>query len=513
MGHLQLLLHMALAIVLAATSHAVYIVEGDKIESNEIYDNVVVDDHAIEDEKETVHKDSEVPEAKPGLKLECNLTPEQIAEIRSYEGRVNQIIEYVVNGPHKGKTYDTLATMVDQFGPRQSGSKSLVDAIEYMQQISIDHGLDNVHTEDVTVPHWVRNNESAWMTSPRLHRMNILGLGSSVGTPPEGITAEVLVVKDFDDLEAHADQIPGRIVAYNQGFENYGQSVAYRGRGAARASKLGAVAALVQSAASFSINSPHTGNNEYEAGVENIPVASITVEDAEMMSRMQERGQKIMVHLVMGAENLEPVVSQNTIVEVEGYDQPQKVVTVGGHLDSWDVGQGAMDDGGGVFISWNALVVLRDLDLVPRRTVRSIFYTGEEQGLFGGYAYYDAHSAEADNFQLILESDGGTFNPRGISFSGNDEATCIMQEVVNLTHVLQTTEIERGGEGPDIGMWIKEGVPIGSLINDNDRYFWFHHSDADTMSVEDSDTLDRCTALWTAVAYVTADMNIDLPHT
>lgn len=217
--------------------------------------------------------------------------------------------------------------------------------------------------------------------------------------------------------------------------------------------------------------------------------------------------------LTMNAINYPETTSRNTIAELDGYELPQEVVVVSGHLDSWDVGQGAMDDGGGVTISWNAAVVLKKLGLRPRRTLRVILWTGEEQGLIGGQDYYDKHVDEKENFQLLMESDIGTFSPLGIAFSGNEEATCIMQEIMQLLQPLNTTQLVSPMDGgPDIDVWKQAGVPTGSLYNANDKYFWFHHSEGDTMSVEDPDTLDRCLALWTSVAYVTADMTHRLPH-
>ncbi|XP_042224675.1 carboxypeptidase Q-like [Homarus americanus] len=444
---------------------------------------------------------------------QCNLPPELVDEIKSYQDTVDQIIEYVVRGDYKGRTYEVLAELVDTFGPRMTGSGQLEAAIDWMLELSEAEGLENTHTEDVTAPHWVRNTESAWMTQPRLHQLNMLGLGGSVGTPPEGIKAEVLVVKDFDDLQKHADQAVGKIVVFNQEWVSYGVSVKYRFLGASKAAEVGAVASLIRSAASFSINSPHTGQQEYTDPQHKIPTACITVEDAAMMDRMQARGQKIEVHLTMGAESYPDIITRNTITEVLGHQAPDEAVVVSGHLDSWDVGQGAMDDGGGAMISWNSAVVLQRLGLRPRRTLRAILWAAEEQGGYGGDAYHKNHVNESDKFQLIMESDSGTFNPLGLGFDGTQEATCIMEEVMKLLHSINATKVVReNGGGPDIEVWVNDGVPLGSLYNANEKYFWFHHSNGDTLSVEDSDVLDHCLAVWTSVAYVTADMTQRIPH-
>ncbi|XP_042224672.1 carboxypeptidase Q-like [Homarus americanus] len=444
---------------------------------------------------------------------QCNLPPELVDEIKSYQDTVDQIIEYVVRGDYKGRTYEVLAELVDTFGPRMTGSGQLEAAIDWMLELSEAEGLENTHTEDVTAPHWVRNTESAWMTQPRLHQLNMLGLGGSVGTPPEGIKAEVLVVKDFDDLQKHADQAVGKIVVFNPVWVSYGETVKYRSQGASKAAEVGAVASLIRSIGPFSINSPHTGQQEYTDPQHKIPTACITVEDAAMMDRMQARGQKIEVHLTMGAESYPDIITRNTITEVLGHQAPDEAVVVSGHLDSWDVGQGAMDDGGGAMISWNSAVVLQRLGLRPRRTLRAILWAGEEQGLYGGFAYHKNHVNESDKFQLLLESDIGTFNPLGLAFNGTQEATCILEEVTKLLHSLNATKVVSPMDGgPDIEVWMKDGVPTGSLYNANEKYFWFHHSNGDTLSVEDSDVLDHCLAVWTSVAYVAADMTQRIPH-
>ncbi|KAK8386752.1 hypothetical protein O3P69_017900 [Scylla paramamosain] len=392
---------------------------------------------------------------------QCVLPPGMAEEIQGYQEVVDRVIDYVTTGDFKGQVYSHLANLVDTFGPRMTGTGELEAAIDWMVEQSIAENLDNVHTEDVQVPHWVRNNESAWMTLPRLKQLHIMGLGSSVGTPPQGITADVLVVKSFDELKKQGLKAAGKIVVFNPTWESYGVTVQYRSQGASEAAKVGAVAALVVSITPFSIASPHTGQQYYS--VENkIPVASVTLEDAAMMERMQARGQNITVKLIMGAKNYPDTISRNTVAEILGTHQPKETVLVSGHLDSWDVTQGAMDDGGGMMMSWAALVVMRKLNIRPRRTVRAVLWTGEEQGLHGGIEYFKRHQHDHEQFQLIMESDSGTFTPQGISFSGTPEATCIMEEVLKLFHRINATQLTNPMTGgPDIAVWEKLGVPTG----------------------------------------------------
>lgn len=454
---------------------------------------------------------SNMPKPSPPRQAKCNVSEALKQEIASYAPIVAKIAQFAINGSYKGYTYNQLADCVDTFGSRIAGSKNLENAIDYMVKVLNGEQLENVHTEEVDVPHWVRGNESAALISPRYKKLAILGLGGSVGTPMKGITAEVLVVKSFDELKAKAAEAKGKIVVYNQDFISYGKSVQYRQYGAVRAAEVGAVASLIRSIAPFSINSPHTGWQDYSDKVPKIPTACITIEDAEMLWRMATRlGQKMVITLQMEAQNLPMAKSRNTVAEIKGSLNPDQVVLVSGHLDSWDVGQGAMDDGAGAFISWSALSLLRKLGLRPRRTMRAVLWTGEEEGLWGAQAYYAAHLKEMDNFDLVMESDIGTFQPTGLSFSGSSEATCIMQEVVKLLDSMGATQLVTPSQGSDIDVFT--GIPQASLLNKNDKYFWFHHSEADMLTVENSDVLDVCTAVWAATSFVVANLKDMLPR-
>jgi carboxypeptidase Q len=282
----------------------------------------------------------------------------------------------------------------------------------------------------VKVPHWVRGSESATLVEPRNKSMYILGLGNSVGTPPEGILAEVLVVKSFDDLKEKAASAKGKIIVYNQDFVSYGTTVPYRSKGATEAAKVGGVASLIRSITPFSLNTPHTGMQTYGENVTQIPTACITIEDAHLLQRLQDEGYTIKILLQMGAQILPDVTSRNTVVELTGTEQPEKVVIVSGHLDSWDVGEGAMDDGGGVFISWGALALLKSLGLKAKRTIRGIFWTAEEFGYVGAYGYAKDHANETDNFLFVMESDIGTFNPVGLEYAAGAAGGCIINEIM-----------------------------------------------------------------------------------
>lgn len=433
-------------------------------------------------------------------------------EVASYNDIANQIIQLSVYGAAQNQSYNRLATLTDKFGSRLAGSQSLEDAIDYMlAQLKAD-GLENVHGEEAVIPHWIRGEESATMLQPRVHPLPMLGLGYSIGTGPAGITADVIVVKSFDELQARASEVPGKIVVYNNDYLGYGISVEYRALGAARAAKLGAVASLIRSVASLSIDSPHTGMQDYQDGIKKIPTACITVEDAEMMWRMAQRGERIQVFLNMSAQNLPSTISRNTVAEIKGSTYPEQVVLLSGHLDSWDVGQGAMDDGGGALISWQALSLVRQLGLRPKRTLRMVLWTAEEFGGVGAQAYYDQHKVDVNNFDLVMESDIGTFTPTGIDFTGSANATKIMTEVLKLLKPINASILDGNGEGTDISPWMSAGVPGASLKNLNDNYFYFHHSQGDTMTVQDPVAMNLCSAVWAVTSFVVADMDQMLPR-
>ncbi|XP_053690764.1 carboxypeptidase Q-like [Sabethes cyaneus] len=445
----------------------------------------------------------------------CNLSDNLLQEIKGYQSIVNKIISRIVDGEFAGQTWESLAELVDTFGARLAGSEQLEKAIDYVVEQMQHDQLENVHTENATVPHWVRGYESAQLVTPFKRNLPMLGLGTSVGTPRGGIIADVIAVESFQEFEKlAAEQVKGKIVVFVPKWESYGKTVMYRSKGASVASKKGAVATLIRSVTPFSIGSPHTGGQDYEDGVKKIPSACITVEDAEMILRKYRRGEQMTIHLEMEDRNLEPVVSRNTIGELLGTTYTNSsVVVVSGHLDSWDVGVGAMDDGGGALISWKAVTFLKAMGLRAKRTIRAILWTAEEEGYWGARAYKEAHKQnEKKEFNFFFESDMGTFEPKGLDFVGNKDAECIFREIVKLMSPLNATDFATPTDGgPDITNWTTRGFPGSSLLNKNEKYFWFHHSSGDSMAVEDPKNLDKCVALWAAAAYVVADLSISMP--
>jgi carboxypeptidase Q len=405
-----------------------------------------------------------------------------------------------------------LGEMVDTFGPRISGSEALEAALDWILEGMESDGLENVRSEPVLVPRWIRGVETAELIAPRHKRMDILGLGPSVPTPPEGIQAEVLVVESFEDLEGRAEEARGKIVLFDVPFTDYGETVQYRSRGAVAAARAGAVASLIRSVTPFSMNTPHTGVMGYEEGVPRIPHAALTLEDAAMLHRMQDRGERIEIHLTMASLDEGMVPSRNVMGEIVGREFPDEVVVLGGHTDSWDVGQGAMDDAGGVVAAWEAVRLMKELGLRPRRTVRVVGWTAEEVGIFGGEAYAEAPGREGEDHVLGIESDSGVFSPLGFGFTGSDEAFSIVRGIGRILDSVGAGEITRGGGGADIGPMMELGMPGMGLNVEPTRYFWYHHTNADTLEKLDPEELARCVAAMAVMAYVVADLPDPLPH-
>ena len=408
--------------------------------------------------------------------------------------------------------YERLGEMLDTFGHRLSGSSNLEKTLEWIIDTMKKDGLENVHGEEVMVPKWVRGREYARMSAPWGKDLAMLGLGGSVGTGGKELEGEVLVVSNFDELKQRAKDAKGKIILYNVPFTTYGKTVQYRYRGASEAAKVGAIASLVRSVGPYSMNTPHTGTSAYEDGVKKIPHAAITLEDAAMMGRMSRLGLKIKVTLYMEARSFGDVPSQNVMGEIRGSEYPDEVIVLGGHIDSWDVGEGAHDDGGGCVAAWHAVKLIKDLGLKPKRTIRAVMWTNEENGLRGGEAYRDNYINDLDNHILAMESDAGVFKPSGFGFTGSDEAFAILQDIGTLLTKIDSGVITKGGGGADIGPIMREGVPGMGLKVDGTRYFWYHHTAADTFDKVDKDEFNRCVATMAVMAYVVADMNDKLPR-
>ena len=407
-----------------------------------------------------------------------------------------------------------LEYLCDRIGNRIDGSPALAKAIEWVAGEMRREGLSNVRTPLVKVPHWVRGEESARLVEPIDSPVAMLGLGGSVGTPADGITADVIAVASFDELEAlGADKVRGKIVLYNAPWQGYGKTVQYRTAGASRAAKLGAVASLVRSVTPLSLRDPHTGMMGYDAGVPQTPHAAISVEDALRIQRLLDAGNRVRLQLKMSAQTLPDADAANVIGEIPGREKPEEIVVLGGHIDSWDVGQGAQDDGCGLVACWQAVVLMKQLNLTPRRTVRIVGWADEEHTGAGGKAYQAWVGDAVKNHVAAIEMDGGSERPVGYGFSIRGAKDDVMNRALSraksigkLLDGIGAGEMSKGGGGADISPIMALGVPGFGHRTVGLRYFEWHHSEADTLDKIDPKDFRLNVASLAVLAYVLADM-------
>ncbi|MEZ5294412.1 MAG: M28 family peptidase [Vicinamibacterales bacterium] len=408
--------------------------------------------------------------------------------------------------------WQRLAELTDTFGNRLAGTANLTRAIRWAEATMKKDGLANVRTEKVMVPRWVRGQESAVIVEPPEHPVVMLGLGGSVATPPAGLEADVLVVKDFKELDSRAAEAKGKIVLFNVTFTNYGETVAYRSGGATAAARHGAVASLVRAVGPMGLRTPHTGGMNYGDAAVKIPTAAIAAEDANRIQRLSDRGVRVRIRLRMEAHFEADVESANVFGEIVGRERPNEIVLVGCHFDSWDVGAGASDNGVGCVVTWEALRLMTSLGIQPRRTVRVGLFTNEENGLRGGTAYRDAYRDKAADHVLALESDSGVFAPASLGFTGPAAARRYIDDIGTLIAPLGLGGIRPGGGGADIGPIAQAGgVPMMAYNGDSTRYFTIHHTPADTVDRIAPDEVSKAAAAIAVVAYVVADMPERLP--
>ncbi len=421
----------------------------------------------------------------------------------------------------ESRAYAKLEYLCDRIGHRLSGSPSLDRAVRWAAETMSADGLD-ARLEAVAVPAWVRGKESATLVAPFARELRMLGLGNSVGTPPGGVTAEVVTVRDFDDFVTLCDSARGKIVLYTARMPaydeekgaGYGETVKFRVAGATAAAEAGAVAVLVRSVTARSLQTPHTGTLVYDPkkpNVPRIPAAALTTEDADFLSRLVSSGERVTVRLDMEAHFAPDAQSANVIGELRGSELPNEVVVIGAHIDSWDVGQGAQDDGGACCAIMEALRLLKSLGLVPRRTIRAVLFTNEENGTAGGRAYAEHHKAEMPDHVAAIEADSGIFRPVGFgSPKAEDERgariNARLAQVLTLLEPIGASARKDGGGGADIGPMAVHGVPQIGFDVDGRTYFDFHHTEADTLDKVSKTDLDLCVAALATVVYVLADM-------
>ena len=424
----------------------------------------------------------------------------------------NPVADITSSALTDGFAWDWLSTLCDLYGPRLSGSEAYDRAAAWAVESFQEAGFDRVWTEPVMVPHWVRGTEWARMTAPVDEPLIITGLGGSLGTPDEGVEAELVLVHDFEELEALGDAARGKIVLFNPEWNGYGSVAEYRVNGPAAASRAGAVGALVRSATGFSLGTPHTGMTRFGDDVRRIPAAAVTTETADRVERLIGRGEAVRVRWYSEAVN-HPLVEQPTVLaEVRGTDRPDEIVVAGCHFDSWDVGTGAHDDGAGCAVMVGAARLLLDERWRPRRTVRVVLFASEEQGGHAGPAYLEAHREELDRHVAAIESDSGCFAPAGFSVRGSAGAVGRVAELAAPLAGLGASTVTVGWAGVDIGPIVNAGVPGIGHRTHNDRYFDYHHSPADTLDKVDPDDLAANVAAVAGLLWGVANADEPLPR-
>jgi carboxypeptidase Q len=413
----------------------------------------------------------------------------------------------------RGEVWKKLEQLTVHIGPRLAGSEGLDRAIAWAEQTLRAEGHESVAIEPIKVPHWVRGAESAAVVKPRAQPLSILGLGGTVATPEGGIAAEVLVVSSRAELDRRVAEVKGKLVLLNPIMaeydrdkgDGYDKVYKYRNYGADWASAHGAAAVLVRSLTTRSLATPHTGGLRYSGKVKKIPAAAVSLEGAELISRLAARG-PVEVRLELSGRTLGEVDSGNVIAELRGSEKPEEIVVIGAHIDSWDIGQGAHDDAGGCAVMMQALSVLRRLDLRPRRTIRVVLFTNEENGLRGAFGYARAHAGEIKNHVAAMESDGGVFAPRGWLIEGGEQALEHARSIAGLLAPVKATEVRAGFSGADLIPLVEAGVPgVGHWV-EGERYFDLHHTAADTIDKVDPGELVDNVAAVAVFAYVAADM-------
>ena len=422
--------------------------------------------------------------------------------------------------------YQQVAHLTENIGPRPSGSAQAKAAVDYVAEELRKLGLE-VQLEEVKVPHWVRGTETAELTeypgqaSGTVQRVVLTALGGSTATPAEGIQADVVVVNNFEELKSLGrEKVAGKIVLFNEIFDkqkaaaglafvSYGEAVRYRAAGPRFAAELGAVAALVRSVGNADYRLPHTGFS-VAAG---IPAGAVTAEDAELMAHLAAQG-KVRMHLTLTPQKLPDAIGYNVIADLKGSEHAEQIVVVSGHLDSWDLGTGAIDDGAGVVVAMETAEILQKLHLRPKRTLRVIAWMDEESGGAGSQTYSKDHAGEFARHVAAIESDSGAAHPLGFDVKMTTAAGELLRPVLAILQSFGATALQPSAypPGADIAAMSEAGVPALGLMQDGRTYFNYHHTAADTLDKIVPSELRENAAAMAVMGYALASMKDPLPR-
>jgi len=425
--------------------------------------------------------------------------------------------------------YKQVAHLANNIGPRLSGSAQAAKSVEYVASELKAIGCE-VQLERVMVPHWVRGEETATLVQfpgqaeKTTQKIVLCALGASIATPADGITAEVIAVRNFDELKSlPRDKVTGKIVLFNypfdkqmaaegRGGEAYGEAVVYRGDGPSAAARQGAVACLIRSVGGADYRLPHTGQTHYAHDAPKIPAGAVTAEDADLIVDLVRQG-PVKMKLILTPQQLADVESANVIGDIKGSEHPEQVIVVSGHLDSWDLGTGAIDDAAGVAVSMEAENLIQKLHLKPKRTIRVIAWMNEENGSAGSKQYGKDHEKEMSNHFAAMETDGGAGHPLGINIKGKPEVKKMLAPVAAILQESGAGMLNLVEHcGADIEPLEKAGVPAFSPIQDSRFYFNYHHTAADTLDKIMPKELAENSAVVAVTAYALANVEQSLPR-
>jgi hypothetical protein len=417
------------------------------------------------------------------------------------------------------KAYERLGWLCDRIGHRISGSPELERAVAWVETTMKADGADRVWKDDVAVPRWIRGDARGRIVAPVEHPMSILALGMSLPTPPEGITAEVVQARSLDELRALGEKVRGKIVFFNrpierngEGEHGYGFGSNLRFSGNVEAAKLGAAAMIIRSLGTAQRHLVHTGTTAYDEAQPRIPGAAITGEDAGRIERLLAAGETVKVSLALTPQRMPDALSHNVLGEIRGRETPDEVVVIGGHLDSWDVGCGAQDNGAGVVVTMEAIRLLKKLGLQPRRTIRAVLFTNEENGGRGGKDYATRYADAMERHVAAIEIDSGGARPTGFGVSAGPGGLELVRRLAAPLAGIDADTVKDGGGGADTGPMRKHGVPLLGLRPDTTYYFDIHHTEADTVDKVDPHDLAMLSGAMAVMAFSIADAETTLPR-
>lgn len=434
---------------------------------------------------------------------------------QTQEERVKSIFDAALAN---GESYQMLEHLATKIGPRLSGSEGAVKAVTWTHNV-MKQFADTVYLQPVMVPHWVRGKQETAKVSRSNKKesfdLNICALGGSVATGPNGIKGQVIEVKNFDELRALGEtRVKGKIVFFNRGFDQtkmntfaaYGGAVDQRAAGPSEAAKLGAIGAIIRSMGSGTEDYPHTGGLRYQANVAQIPAVAVSTKHADQLSAALKEDASLQLTVKTYCTTLPDAPSHNVIGEIRGSEFPEEIIVVSGHLDSWDLGQGAHDDGAGCVQAMEVLRLFKTLGIKPKRTIRAVMYMNEENGLRGGIEYAKQAELKKEKHLAAMESDRGGFTPRGFTMSGTETSKAAIRSWKPMLEPFGLTDFSMEGGGADIGPLANQGVTLIGYLPDSQRYFSYHHTKEDTFDKVNKRELELGAAAMAALTYL-IDLN------